>query len=66
MQGSIKTMVSQRGFGFIKGDDGEDYFLHISNFNPSTEFKELKVGDRISFSDCESDRGLCAEDAELA
>ena len=28
MNGIIKEYDKQRGFGFITGDDGEDYFVH--------------------------------------
>lgn len=31
LQGRIKMYNSQKGFGFIIGEDGKDYFFHISN-----------------------------------
>ena len=29
--GIVKNWNSSKGWGFIIGDDGKDYFLHISN-----------------------------------
>lgn len=66
MQGLVKTTaMAHKGFIFVTGDDRTDYFLHVSNFHPREGFRTLKVGDRLEFADCESDRGPCAEDAEL-
>ena len=34
--GTIKKIVSERGFGFIAGSDGEEYFFHrdgVDNFD---------------------------------
>ena len=28
--GTVKEYDRDRGFGFVTGDDGEDYFLHVS------------------------------------
>lgn len=30
MKGKIKFFNTKRGYGFITGEDGNDYFLHIS------------------------------------
>ena len=31
MQGIVKTFDSEKGYGFIVGDDGKEYFIHYSN-----------------------------------
>ena len=31
MNGIVKEYNKQKGFGFISGDDGEDYFKNIAN-----------------------------------
>lgn len=32
MKGTIKTYLPNKKYGFIKGDDGKDYFFHASEF----------------------------------
>jgi len=57
IQGRCKWFNGQRGFGFIKGMDGKDYFVHqtsiLSNgwrnleVNQSVEFKVKEENDRL-------------------
>lgn len=30
MTGAVKTFLPEKGYGFIRGDDGKDYFFHLS------------------------------------
>jgi cold shock CspA family protein len=46
MTGIIKTLVASRGFGFIRGEDGLEYFFHWSD---QVDDFELKSGDQVSF-----------------
>jgi len=48
-------------FGFIAGDDGNEYFVHSSALKPGTSITE---GDKVSFKSAQSDRGLKAEEVE--
>ena len=36
--GSIKKVVADRGFGFITGEDGKDYFFHRDGLSESIDF----------------------------
>ena len=38
MKGTVKWFNTQKGYGFIVGDDGTDYFVHYSNIKVS-EFR---------------------------
>lgn len=49
MQGVIERLVPERGFGFIQGEDGREFFFHQTGLM-STEFSELAVGHRVEFS----------------
>jgi cold shock protein len=42
--GRVKFWNDDKGFGFIRCDDGNDLFVHVS----STGFLRLNVGDRVS------------------
>ncbi len=41
MNGTIKKLVRDRGFGFILGPQGEEYFFHRSGVS-GTAFEHLK------------------------
>lgn len=47
--GTVKKIVSERGFGFIK-DQEKDYFFHFSNMVDPEKFKQLEVGDKVEFN----------------
>ncbi len=62
MEGTVKFFNRSKGFGFINGDDGKDYFVHVSAL-PQGVF--LRDNDRVSFNPSEGDRGLKAQDVQL-
>lgn len=62
MEGTVKFFNRIKGFGFINGDNGKDYFVHYSAVS---EGKYLSEGDRVSFEGVEGDRGLKAEKVEV-
>ena len=47
--GTIKKVVSDRGFGFITAEDGKDYFFHRSGLQASIDFDRLIGGERVEF-----------------
>ena len=57
MEGSIKTLISDKGFGFITVDGEEkDLFFHKNELK-GVSYEELKVGDRVSFEKADSEKG---------
>ena len=34
LQGTVKWFSAQKGYGFITGEDGIDYFAHFSEIQP--------------------------------
>jgi CspA family cold shock protein len=46
-QGTVKRLVRDRGFGFISGEDGTEYFFHRSATRG--DFDGLREGQRVSF-----------------
>ena len=59
-KGSIKKMVRDRGFGFIRGDDGKEVFFHRSGLN-AAEYDNLNEGDAVEYVVQEGPRGARAE-----
>ena len=46
MKGTVKWFVSQKGYGFIRGEDKKDYFFHYSQIRLKG-CKVLLKGDRL-------------------
>jgi len=57
MTGHVKRWTD-RGFGFIKSDDGIEYFCHISKV--SGEFRELQENTQVSFDSEKTEKGFQA------
>lgn len=50
LQGVVKFFHSERGFGFVKRDDGGgDVFIHANELKRSGIMDDLESGDRIEF-----------------
>ncbi len=45
--GTIKKLVSDRGFGFIAAEDGKEYFFHRSATDG--DFDRLLGGEKVTF-----------------
>ena len=54
--GTVKWFNSEKGYGFITGEDGKDVFVHFSALNMDG-FKELKDGERVEFEVVEGEKG---------
>lgn len=65
MKGVVKTLVSDRGFGFI-GVEGleKDVFFLASKMQPGHIFEDLKRGDRVEFEMYENEKGYNAKDTK--
>jgi CspA family cold shock protein len=59
-RGRIKKMVRDRGFGFIRGDDGKEVFFHRSGLNAG-DYDALNEGDTVEYVVQEGPRGARAE-----
>jgi len=53
MQGTIKRVIRDRGFGFIRSSDGQEVFFHRSGLQ-ELNFDGLKEGEAVEF---EMERG---------
>jgi CspA family cold shock protein len=62
IKGTIKWFNTEKGFGFIKGEDGNDYFVHHTQIKNNVALKENDV---VSFESVETDKGLQAQQVDL-
>ena len=59
MKGTIKRIISDKGYGFITVE-GEEKDLFFHRTTVSGEFDDLREGDEIEFDIEETDRGTQA------
>ena len=62
-EGTVKWFSTQKGYGFIEQDDGEDIFVHHTGIN-GPGFKTLNEGQRVRFEIETSPRGPKATQVE--
>jgi CspA family cold shock protein len=63
--GTIKRLVSDKGFGFIAASDGTEYFFHNSACR-GVRFDELREGQAVTFERGQGPKGPRAENVQLA
>jgi len=62
MKGEVKWYNMKKGYGFIKGEDEEDYFVHFSALPKETMLRE---GQKVSFEPAETERGKQAQNVVI-
>ena len=55
-RGTVKFFNTQKGYGFIAQEQGEDVFVHYSNISGSG-FKNLEEGQEVEFEIGEGRKG---------
>jgi CspA family cold shock protein len=64
--GTIKKVVADRGFGFIAAEDGKEYFFHRGELDSSLDFDRLNGGEKVTFQEQNSPKGLRAAQVQSA
>lgn len=64
MKGKIRRLIRQRGFGFIKSEDGKDIFFHRSALE-GKGFDTLQEGVRVEFEVRRTSKGLQAANVRV-
>jgi cold shock protein len=59
--GTVKFFNEEKGFGFIKEDNGQDIFVHVSGLKA-----EIRENDRVTFEVEQGKKGLNAINVQLA
>jgi len=65
MKGTVKRLVSDKGFGFIAAEDGQEYFFHQSALNGVT-FAGLREGQAVTFERGQGPKGARGENVRPA
>ena len=63
-RGTIAKIVRDRGFGFIRGNDGKDVFFHRSGV-VEMMFEDLDLGTTVDFEVEQSAKGARASNVRL-
>ncbi len=63
--GTIKRMVTDKGFGFVAAQDGSEYFFHQSAC-AETRFDDLYEGQAVTFEKGQGPKGPRAESVRPA
>jgi CspA family cold shock protein len=64
MNGTSKRLMSDKGFGFVAGEDGSEYFFHQSAC-AGTPFDDLREGQTVSFTVGQGPKGPRAENVSV-
>ena len=66
MNGTVKRLVSDKGFGFILADDGNEYFFHQSACDQAAAFDTLHEGQAVTLETGQGPKGPRGENVRLA
>ena len=64
MNGTVKWFNSEKGFGFITGEDGKDVFAHFSQIK-ADGYKSLEEGQKVTYNVGQGQKGLQAENITI-
>jgi CspA family cold shock protein len=60
-KGTVKFFNEAKGFGFIKGEDGQEVFVHATGLN-----EDIRENDNVSYDTENGKRGINAINVSLA
>jgi CspA family cold shock protein len=65
INGTVKRLIGDKGFGFIQASDGTEYFFHQSAC-ANGRFDDLREGQALTFEKGQGPKGPRAENIRLA
>ncbi len=60
-KGTVKFFNEAKGFGFIKGENGQEIFVHASGLN-----EDIRENDEVKYETEQGKKGLNAVNVSLA
>lgn len=64
--GKVKWYDPRKGYGFVTGADGVDYFVHFTGVKKGRHYTGFDTDDEVTFETSEGKKGPQAVDVELA
>lgn len=64
MTGVVIRIVKDKPFGFIRGEDGNEYFFHSSSVK-NGKFLNVRENQNVEFEPHETEKGYRAEDVYI-
>ena len=64
MKGNVKFFNARKGFGFIAGEDGKEYFAHVNDL-AGVDPMDLQENTAVVFEVTQGDRGPKAANVKL-
>jgi len=62
VNGFVKWFNTNKGYGFISNDKGQDLFVHFSSIRDNSGYRSLEEGQEVEFTTGEGKKGPMAED----
>jgi CspA family cold shock protein len=62
MEGKVKWYNRKKGYGFVEGEDGVEYFVHYTALK---ETKFIRDNDKVSFDPADTEKGKQAQNVVL-
>lgn len=56
MKGTVKWFNNKKGYGFVIGEDGKDYFLHYSSIN-GKGYRTVQDAAAVEFDPVTTEKG---------
>ena len=66
VNGTIKRIVSDKGFGFIATDDGQEYLFPSISLQRDTVYEALHEGQAVTFEKGQGPKGPRGENVRVA
>jgi CspA family cold shock protein len=64
-QGTVKFFNTDKGYGFISREQGDDVFVHFSNIQTTSSYKTLDEGQRVEFDVAPGQKGEEAQNVRV-
>jgi cold shock CspA family protein len=49
MRGTITRLIPNNGYGFVRGEDHLEYFMHCKEVTPRIDFDTMREGQGVEF-----------------